>query len=473
MLVDTKSKDIIWNYLGIFFSLGIQVVWLPILIHYLPPDILGLWYVFISIGGIVELFDCGFNPTISHCITYAWSGATDLKKQDVFFSNEEKDTNYALVFGIMNTCRYLYLGIAVLAAITMICIGTVYIQRIAGAYLSVQLYMAWAIYILSVFFNIYIGYYSVVLIGIGDVFRKNKANILSKAFFLIIGSITLISGLGILGLSIAFFSSGIVLRYLCKYYLMHEHHFSDISIKYKKQTRYTIKYILSTMWFNAWRDGLVTVTAYLTGQATVLIISGFLTLYETGIYSFSLQIINVIMGIASGLFNAYLPALQSAYVTQSSDLTKKLYATAVACFYYVSIIGVLGVSFVGIPIIQFIRNDFFIDKIEFILLACSMFLMARHRISASFISTTNQLPYTFSFIFFAILSTLAIYIGLSHFHVQLIEVILIPLCIQAVYNHWKWNMVVNKKLNFNELTLFLFGSKELFIYIRTKFVKAI
>lgn len=51
--------------------MGSQVIWLPVLIHYLPPDILGLWYVFVSIGGLVELMDSGFTPTLSHCMTYA------------------------------------------------------------------------------------------------------------------------------------------------------------------------------------------------------------------------------------------------------------------------------------------------------------------------------------------------------------------------------------------------------------------
>lgn len=85
MQINIRKKDIIWNYLGIFFSLGSQVIWLPVLIHYLPPDILGLWYVFVSIGGMVELLDSGFTPTLSHSMSYAWSGARDLKNRELFF----------------------------------------------------------------------------------------------------------------------------------------------------------------------------------------------------------------------------------------------------------------------------------------------------------------------------------------------------------------------------------------------------
>ena len=220
MQINTQKKDIIWNYLGIFFSLGSQVIWLPVLIHYLPPDILGLWYVFVSIGGMVELLDSGFTPTLSHCMTYAWSGAMDLKKQGVVFSGERSGPNYALVYGILSTCRVLYFGIACVATLVMVSAGTLYVQRIASAYLSWQVYATWMLYIASTFINLYIGYYAVVLVGIGDIFHKNRAQILSKGAFLILGTLGLVCGFGILSLGVAYFASGFVLRFLCKYYLI-------------------------------------------------------------------------------------------------------------------------------------------------------------------------------------------------------------------------------------------------------------
>ena len=151
MQITTRKKDILWNYLGIFFSLGSQVIWLPILIHYLPPDILGLWYVFISVGALVELMDSGFTPTLNHCISYAWSGAADLKKYGVSFSRGGSGPNYALVYAILSTCRRLYFIIAFVASLLMATFGTYYIERIAPEYLSWQIYAAWAVYVLSLF----------------------------------------------------------------------------------------------------------------------------------------------------------------------------------------------------------------------------------------------------------------------------------------------------------------------------------
>lgn len=105
---------------------------------------------------------------------------------------------------------------------------------------------------------------------------------------MILGTLGLVCGFGLLSLGVAYFASGFVLRFLCKYYLIREHKFDELFRKYRHQTDYSKRHVLAMMWPNAWRDGLVTVTAYLTGQAAVLMSSGFLTLYETGIYSFSM-----------------------------------------------------------------------------------------------------------------------------------------------------------------------------------------
>lgn len=469
MQISTKKKDIIWNYLGIFFSLGSQVIWLPVLIHYLPPDILGLWYVFVSIGAFVELMDSGFTPTLSHCMTYAWSGAVDLKKHGVFFSTAKSDPNYALVYSILDTCRRLYLGIAFGATVLMVTVGTYYIQKIAIEYLSWQVYVSWGLYVASTFINLYIGYYAVVLTGIGDISHKNKANIIAKGVFLILGTAGLICGFGILSLGVAYFVSGFSMRFICKYYLFKLHRFDELFQKYKDQTQYSCKHILAMMWPNAWRDGLVTVTSYLTGQATVLLSSNFLTLYETGIYSFSLQVLNALINISGGMFGAYLPAIQSAYASRKREIMRELYAKSMACSFYLSFVGIVGFAIIGIPIVQWLRHDFIIERPIFLIMAFSMYLMNRHRSSACFIATMNKLPYTMSFIIFGVISIVTTYIGLSYFNLGLWGLVLIPLVIQSVYNNWKWNKVVNHYLRTTEYRLMKAGTMDLWQIICKKF----
>lgn len=71
----------------------------------------------------------------------------------------------------------------------------------------------------------------------------------------------------------------------------------------------------------------------------------------------------------------------------------------------------------------------------------------------------NRLPYTFSFIFFGILTLLCTYIGLSRFGLGLWGIVLIPLVVQSLYNNWKWNQVVNHYLRTTEYGLMKSGLK--------------
>lgn len=460
MLIITKKQDIIWNYLGIFFSMATNVIWLPILVHYLPPDILGIWYVFLSIGAIVQLFDCGFNPTFSHSISYAWSGATDLKKEGVNYTEQCKEPNFELIAALWKACQYLYFGIALVASLCMLIGGSFYLSRIAPNYKSISFFYAWLTYILSIFVNLYVGFYSIFLRGIGKISDYNKANVWSKISFVVLGTIGLVNGNGILGLSIAFFISGIILRFLCKYYLFKKFNFKCILTKHN-HSRYVTKNLIVTMWHNAWRDGLVTLTSFFNGQATVLLCSGFLSLYETGIYSFSMQVINAITALSNAMMSAYSPALQSAYVTKEKNIAKSLYAKSIAGYYVMSISGMLCFLIIGIPIVRLIRSDFKITEGYFILLAISSILFTRHRNSAWFISTMNKLPYTFSFFISGLLSVVFTYMGLQFFHLGLLGLIIIPLIVQSLFNNWYWNYIVNQYFKTNEVGLITYGLFEI------------
>ena len=66
-----RKKDVIWSYLARTFSLGVNVILLPLIMRFLSDTDLGLWYVFASISQVVNLFDFGFNATLSRHMTYA------------------------------------------------------------------------------------------------------------------------------------------------------------------------------------------------------------------------------------------------------------------------------------------------------------------------------------------------------------------------------------------------------------------
>lgn len=87
MKIQLNKKDVLWNYIGIIMNLGGNFLILPFLLFFLDDNYYGIWNVFVSLGGIVALFDFGFNTTFARNITFCWSGAKKLTKESVEYSD--------------------------------------------------------------------------------------------------------------------------------------------------------------------------------------------------------------------------------------------------------------------------------------------------------------------------------------------------------------------------------------------------
>lgn len=75
MQASVNKSDVIWSYLGTAFSMLSNLITIPMVIYFLDSDLVGLWYIFVSIGAIANLFDFGFTVTLARNITYVWGGA--------------------------------------------------------------------------------------------------------------------------------------------------------------------------------------------------------------------------------------------------------------------------------------------------------------------------------------------------------------------------------------------------------------
>ena len=69
MNISVGKKDVIWSYASMALTMIVNLFLLPLYIYFFTPDMVGLWYVFISIGSIALLFDFGFSVTFARNIT--------------------------------------------------------------------------------------------------------------------------------------------------------------------------------------------------------------------------------------------------------------------------------------------------------------------------------------------------------------------------------------------------------------------
>ena len=79
MEIHITKKDVLWGYIAQFFNIGAGILLLPVILKLLPADILGVWYIFLTISSLVQMIDFGFQPTFTRNVAYVFSGAVKLQ----------------------------------------------------------------------------------------------------------------------------------------------------------------------------------------------------------------------------------------------------------------------------------------------------------------------------------------------------------------------------------------------------------
>lgn len=452
MKIKASKLDIIWSYIGTIFSLSSGFILLPFILIFLNSSEVGLWYIFLAINGLVNLFDFGFDPTFARNIAYAWSGATEITRTGAKFTKSKTKVNYKLLRTLIVTSKRLYKGISLLAFFFVATVGTGYMAYISRGLVGYNHIIAWVIFCLSLFLNLYMGYFSALLRGVGAVAIINRATIFSKLSQLIVSVLLLMLNCGLVSVSIGFLINGLVLRYLCRYgFYNYKDMKENLKLVNDPLTKKDIKETTRVVSYNAFRDGLVALSNYLTTQASSIIASLFFNLEQTGIYSISLQLANAVSSVSASMIYAYHPTLQSAYINKDSDTEREIIARGLSVLYFLTFIGSIAVVVFVFPILKIIKPNTVFNVPIFLGLSVYIFLWQQQSSSASYIANTNQVPYMPAFVISSVLGILLSLLMAKFTTIGVWSLIVGPAMAQGVYNNWKWTHVVMHRL---DVTLF-------------------
>lgn len=461
MQIIISKADVIWSYLGTIMTLSSQVVMLPLVVYFLDGDMLGLWYVFVSLGAVANLFDFGFTITFSRNIAYCWSGAKSLKKTGAdFVENSEPD--YVLMKKILNACKLIYFIISILVLMLLLSVGTYYINYISRDIKDSTHIWSWIIYAVSVFLNIYYSYYDSFLKGVGAIKDSNRNKVIARSIHLILMTILLLSGFGILGASIAYLSYGFIFRYLGKQKFYKYKGIGENLNKVKdKFNLHDYKSLFSVIWHNAWREGFIQVSIYCCDQVSVIICSLYLTLTETGVYSLCVQIATAISTIAAVMYSTYQPALQVAYVNNDKIRMRTTMATIVVMYVLIFLEGLILVILAGIPLLSLIKPEMTISITLLLAVSMNQFILKFRNCFTSYFSCTNRIIYTKAFVFSALLCLFLSFFFMGVLHYGVWGLVAAQVVSQTIYNLWYWPYKANKELNLSFCSTVNIGVKTL------------
>ena len=462
MQVKVKRSDVVWSYLGTFFSLCSNLITIPLVVYFLDQDMLGLWYVFVSVGTIAILFDFGFTVTFARNITYCWSGARRVLAEGVEFSEGQAEPDFALMKRICDTCRMVYLLVSVVALVLMLTVGTLYIMHISREVSGYAHIIAWFIYAIGTFLNLYFNYYDSFLRGVGAVDTANKNRVMARAVHLALMTLLLLCGTGIVGASVAYLAYGLMFRLLGR---KRFYAFEGIGEKLKavatRASHSEMMELFRAIWHNAWRDGVIHVATYCCDSLSVIICSLYLSLADTGVYSLAVQIGMAVATMSSVLHIVYQPSIQAAYVKQNTDKLRS--SISVIMWVYICSFALATVLAIvaGIPVLHILKPEMVITIPLLLGVCANQFLLMYIKCYTYYLSSTNRLIYMPAFVISAIACVGLSFLLIGPLKLGVWGLIIAQVGVQLAFNAWYWQRFVHRELSLSMPGMFAMARVQL------------
>jgi len=437
-----EKHDVIWGYFSQGFTISSNLVLLPFIFIYLSTEDIGIWYVFITIVGLVQLLEFGFLPTMSRYISYVFSGAKDITADSIPQYKNNDFVDITLLSNIIKASKKIYLIISLIAFFFVSIVGIAYLSLLDYSGDRVYMYISWLIYGSSSVIIFYFGYYNSILKGRGDQTQLNKIVVISKITNVLIVIPLLYLGVGIMSISIGMFFSVVVDRILIRRAVFHKTSIETIqSFSSQKTKDYT-----TIIWNNAKLMGMVQLGNFLTLKSSLLIISYMIGLEAAAVYGLTLQITSIAIIIASMYLGLQIPFINAEQVKGKKDSIREIFTFSLGLSWLLFFLYILFILIFGNFIVEILFNNVnLLPTPLLIVFLIISFLEMNHSLCTLYLTTTNEIVFMWPILISGFLIVLFSIIG-SYFY-GMWGIILTQLFIQLAYNNWKWPLVTFRSLN--------------------------
>lgn len=449
-----NRKDLMWGYSAQLLNIGVGILLLPILVVTLKSEELGLWYVFMAMASLAQLLEFGFQPTIARQAAYIYNGATEIKRSGLP-TTVPGQLNVDLLVNLIYSSRYIYRWIAILVAVLLWGIGSLYIYTLNYTGDLTTAYTSWFLFASASVITFYFGYFNALLQGRGDITLVNKVIVASRVSYALLAIVLLLLKFNLLAIAIAPLVSCIINRILISRVFYNA---KNIELKKIKPTVNLNK----VLWANTWRLGLVQFGAFLIQRGNMFIAATYLGLAVAASYGLTMQLSVIIMTLANQLMALQLPKMNALQAAGNKTELKNVYSSSVLVALILLISGFAGLTLLGEPILTLISSETkLINNQLLVLLGVVLLLETHHSISATYLTTTNQVPFlkaalvsgfgvtlfSFALVYWGDLGVAGLIIGQG----------LVQLC----FNNWYWPRVAMQHLNITPLELASRGYKSI------------
>lgn len=467
MNINISKKDIIWGYFAQFFSMASGIIVLPLILHLLTPEEIGMNYLMLTVASMVSLFDFGFAPQFGRNISYVFSGAQELKKEGIDINEGEiKQVNFRLLATMIHTAKYIYRILAFFVLFVMLTFGTIYIYKVTNGFTNVQnSFIVWILFSFSTFFNIYYTYYSSLLVGQGLIMESKKAMVYSRVLYIFLTGVLLICGLGLIGVSISNLISPFLSRYISHKYFFTKELKNKINVyKISKKEKTDL---FNIIWYNAKKLGLVFIGSYAVSKFGLFLSGLYLPLNEVSSYGLMIQLVGIIITTSGTLFTIYNPKLTALKVANNKLVLLKSFTFSMGIFYMLFILGGLFLLFIVPFLLTIIKSNAVLPVSGILLLyLLIMFLELNHSFFSTVIVIGNSVPFMWVALISGFSIAICSYLSLAYTSMGILGLVVSQGIVQLTYNNWKWPYVVCKDFGINYIKFLYLSFSEVFDRIK-------
>ena len=463
--MEITKKDVYWNYGATFLRIASSALLLPFILKMLPSEKVGIWAIFMTITAFAGLLDFGFSSSFTRNVTYVFSGVKTFRKTG--FETVDKEglsIDYGLLKGLIASMRWFYSRVAIILFILLITLGTYYIYFLLQNYKgeSQEVYISWGILCVISTYNIFTLYYDSLLKGKGLIKRSLQIVVVGNAIYLILASLLILKGFGLIAIVSAQASSVIIVRWLSY------RSFFTNEIKQKINTSISVekKEILKAITTNSVKIGLTSLGAFMVLRSTIIIGSLNIPLNDIASFSITMQLIGVISGLAGIYAATYQPKIVNFRVIHNKKGIKEIYIKSqfVLIFSYIIggafllIFGKWGINLIG-------SKTQLLPNLMILTLIIISFLEVNHSLAGGILLSKNEVPFFKASLFAGVVTIILLLFLFQYTDIGIWAMILAPGIAQGLYQNWKWPLVV-----FNELEITL---KDVFKSFRSIYINKI
>lgn len=467
MSINLSRKDVVWSYTAQFISLASGLITLPLILRLLSTEEIAMNYLMITVGALVTLFDFGFVQQFGRNISYVFSGAQTLKKEGLEISDDDSEVNYRLLATMIHTARYVYRRIGAIVLVALLTLGSVYIYNATGGFTNIEnSLVVWIVYSASVFFNIYYSYYYSLLTGKGLIAELNQAKVTMVVVKIVLTFVFLLGGMGLLGVALANLIAALAERFYCYRIFFTQEMRSKISdfvitVKEKRE-------LFEVIWYNSKKLGLVFIGAYSITKLGMFLAGVYLSPDEVASYGLMMQLVTILTSLTQVLFRTYQPKFAELRVKNNVTLLMRNFAFTMNIFYVLYIVGIVFLIVGGPYLLRLIGSNAMLPHVNIMVIySLVMFLEWNHSSFATFIVTSNDIPFVKSALIAGAAIGVGSFLSLEFTTLGILGLVLVQGLVQIVYANWKWPMVVCRDLNISFAQFVRLGFRESFYKLRT------